>query len=98
MYWPFRDVWWACSDSSIIRQFDATKKFASTPSGRGGYSGEFSYPLWGNEAYWEYYAHGRAVLLVEIRPAAVTPKRRRIRHALSPTICETVHCVIEWFG
>ena len=98
VYWPFRDVWWACSDSSIIRQFDATKKFASTPSGRGGYSGEFSYPLWGNEAYWEYYAHGRAVLLVEIRPAAVTPKRRRIRHALSPTICETVHCVIEWFG
>ena len=69
VYWPFRDVWWACSDSSIIRQFDATKKFASTPSGRGGYSGEFSYPLWGNEAYWEYYAHGRAVLLVEIRPA-----------------------------
>ena len=45
VYWPFRDVWWACSDSSIKRQFDATKKFASTPSGRGGYSGEFGYPL-----------------------------------------------------
>ena len=36
VYWPFRDVWWACSRSSIKRQFDATKTFASTRSGRGG--------------------------------------------------------------
>ena len=71
VYWPFRDVWWACSESSIKRQFDATKKFTRTRSGRDGYSGEFGYPIWGNEANWEYYAHGRAVLLVllvQIRP------------------------------
>jgi hypothetical protein len=49
-------------------KFDATKKFTRTRSGRDGYSGEFGYPIWGNEANWEYYAHGRAVLLVQIRP------------------------------
>ena len=61
VYWPFRDVWWACSESSIKRQFDATKKFTGSDSG------EFGYPLWGNSAQWDYYAHGRAVLLVQIR-------------------------------
>ena len=65
VYWPFRDVWWACSESSIKRQFDATKKFTS--SDRDDYDGEFLLPLWGNSAKWEYYAHGRAVLLVQIR-------------------------------
>ena len=64
VYWPFRDVWWACSRSSIERQFDATRKFTGDDYG---YSGEFGSPLWGNSAKWEYYAHGRAVLLVQIR-------------------------------
>ena len=64
VYWPFRDVWWACSESSIKRQYDVTKKFSSHNRD---YTGEFFLPLWGNSAKWEYYSHGRAVLLVQIR-------------------------------
>ena len=64
VYWPFRDVWWACSESSIKRQYDVTKKFSSLNDD---YTGEFLGPLWGNSAKWEYYSHGRAVLLVQIR-------------------------------
>lgn len=60
VYWPFRDVWWACSESFLQRQFAATKKFVDDDPGDTGV-------LWGNQANWEYYSHGRAVLLVQIR-------------------------------
>merc|ERR1712008_235298 len=82
VYWPFRDVWWACSESSIKRQFDATKKFTS--SDRDDYAGEFLLPLWGNSAKGSTMHTG--ALSFSSGSGLVTPKPRRIPHALSPTI------------